>query len=190
MTSGECIQKLAKPFLWPKANFWLQVRSFTPPNPDLLKSPYREWSQALTQILEILSSGADTFSNISKETILDEVLESSEGNQYLRNVVEIYRVFKRIQVKMQHVLIKKTYWRYDTSQRAQKCVYIRWLCIICCSSVWLVDPYTWGFVINPRPTKLLILSRSKLIAQRLSIVVQVKTILCNIYLTIRNNKTR
>jgi hypothetical protein len=44
----------------------------------------------------------------------------------------------------------------------------------------------WSFhlrVANPRPTKLLILSKSKLIAQRLSIKVQVKTIHFNIYLT-------
>jgi hypothetical protein len=51
----------------------------------------------------------------------------------------------------------------------------------------------WSFhlrVANPWPTKLLILSRSKLIAQRLSIKVQVKKIHFNIYLTIRNNQTR
>ena len=63
-----------------------------------MKSPYREWSQALTQILETLSSCADTFSNVSDDRVLDEVLDSEEGKNYLKNVVEIYRVFKRIQV--------------------------------------------------------------------------------------------
>jgi hypothetical protein len=76
-----------------------QVRTFTPPSLDNLKSPYREWSLALIQILEILSSSADTFSNVSDENVLQEVLDSNEGGNYIKNVVEIYRVFKRIQVK-------------------------------------------------------------------------------------------
>jgi hypothetical protein len=53
---------------------------------------------ALIQILEILSSSADTFSNVSDENVLQEVLDSNEGGNYIKNVVEIYRVFKRIQV--------------------------------------------------------------------------------------------
>jgi hypothetical protein len=44
-----------------------------------------------------LSGCADTFSNISEVAVLDEVLDSHEGSSYLKNIVEIYRVFKRIQ---------------------------------------------------------------------------------------------
>ena len=73
--------------------------SFLPPKIDHLKSPYREWSQALIQILETVSSCADTFSNVSDDKVLDEVLDSFEGGNYIKNIVEIYRVFKRIQVR-------------------------------------------------------------------------------------------
>jgi len=43
---------------------------------DQLVSPYREWSQAAYQILETITSAADTFSNIPSPTVLEEVLES------------------------------------------------------------------------------------------------------------------
>ena len=62
------------------------------------KSPTKEWLASLDEIQIIISQATDAFTYIPSDAVLEEVLESDEGSNYVKNIVEIYRVFKRIQL--------------------------------------------------------------------------------------------
>ena len=63
-----------------------------------LKSPLKEWLASLTEIHVLISQATDAFTYIPSDAVLEEILESDEGSNYIKNIVEIYRVFKRIQL--------------------------------------------------------------------------------------------
>ena len=70
-------------------------------NTNQTKSPLKEWLVILSEIHSLISQASDAFTYIPNDSILEEVLAASEGSNYIKNIVEIYRVFKRIQVSHQ-----------------------------------------------------------------------------------------
>ena len=73
------------------------------------KSPLKEWLSMLTQIHLLISQATDSFTYIPSNAVLEEVLESKKGSNYIKNIVEVYRVFKRIQISYQKYTENKSY---------------------------------------------------------------------------------
>ncbi len=62
------------------------------------RSPYREWFQVIRVVLNLINNAREVFDNLGTDKELhDEVLEDEETVNFVRNLTEIYRVFKRIQ---------------------------------------------------------------------------------------------
>ena len=86
-----------------------------------LRSPLREWLACLNEILILISQAADAFTYIPSDTVLEEVIESKEGSNYIKNIVEIYRVYKRIQLSHDK-LIEHQENTKDNHQRANEMI--------------------------------------------------------------------
>ena len=65
---------------------------------DSSKIHFNTWLAALKQIYSLISQATDAFTYIPNNAVLQEVLDSEEGSNYIKNIVEIYRVYKRIKV--------------------------------------------------------------------------------------------
>ena len=68
---------------------------------DSSNSHLKTWLTALIQINSLISQATDAFTYIPNDAVLEEVLESKEGSNYIKNIVEIYRVYKRIKISHQ-----------------------------------------------------------------------------------------
>ena len=68
---------------------------------SICSSPLSTWLAALQQIHTLISQATDSFIYIPNELVLEEVIQSEEGSNYIKNIVEIYRVYKRIKVSHQ-----------------------------------------------------------------------------------------
>jgi len=65
---------------------------------DSSKMHFSTWLAALTQIYSLISQATDAFTYIPNNAVLQEVIDSEEGSNYIKNIIEIYRVYKRIKV--------------------------------------------------------------------------------------------
>merc|ERR1719266_795535 len=68
---------------------------------DSTKNHLKTWLTALNQINSLISQATDAFTYVPNDAVLEEVLESNEGSNYIKNIVEIYRVYKRIKISHQ-----------------------------------------------------------------------------------------
>lgn len=68
---------------------------------DSSKMHINTWLAALKQIYSLISQATDAFTYIPNNAVLQEVLDSEEGSNYIKNIIEIYRVYKRIKVSHQ-----------------------------------------------------------------------------------------
>lgn len=69
------------------------MRAETPMDPDV--HGY-EWQRCLKTCHELIGDAFKTFNGISSSNVSNEVMTSEEGENYLKNIVEIYRIVLRI----------------------------------------------------------------------------------------------
>jgi len=65
-------------------------------SPPHFHSPFNEWSLILTEIASLLENVSDTFDNINSQEVLEEVVDSDEGQTFIDNLLEVYKVYRRI----------------------------------------------------------------------------------------------
>ncbi|XP_043910837.1 synergin gamma [Protopterus annectens] len=73
-----------------------------------------EWQRCLESVLQVIRKANDTLNGISSSSICTEVIQSTQGMEYLLGVVEVYRVARRVELgikatavcseKLQHLL--------------------------------------------------------------------------------------
>lgn len=67
-----------------------------------------EWERCLEMCYGILSEGSRIFGSLSSSSILNEILSTDEGSTYLKGLVEIYVVARRIEEEMKRVSISNS----------------------------------------------------------------------------------
>uniref|UniRef100_A0A4W3ICP9 Synergin gamma n=1 Tax=Callorhinchus milii TaxID=7868 RepID=A0A4W3ICP9_CALMI len=73
-----------------------------------------EWQRCLESALQVIKKAGDTLNGISSSTVCSEVIQSTQGMEYLLGVIEVYRVTKRVEIgikatavcneKLQHLM--------------------------------------------------------------------------------------
>ena len=87
---------------------------------DGLESPFKEWLASFKQIYLLVSQASDAFSYIPNDAILEEVLQTDKGSNYIKNIVEIYRVYKRIHLSHEKLLENRKNVNQDKYARAEE----------------------------------------------------------------------
>ncbi|XP_038670331.1 synergin gamma isoform X8 [Scyliorhinus canicula] len=57
-----------------------------------------EWQRCLESALQVIQKASDTLNGISSSTVCSEVIQSTQGMEYLLGVIEVYRVTKRVEL--------------------------------------------------------------------------------------------
>ncbi|XP_077021211.1 synergin gamma isoform X6 [Tamandua tetradactyla] len=57
-----------------------------------------EWQRCLGSALDVIKKANDTLNGISSSSVCTEVIQSTQGMEYLLGVVEVYRVTKRVEL--------------------------------------------------------------------------------------------
>uniref|UniRef100_UPI00398EA3FB synergin gamma isoform X2 n=1 Tax=Pristiophorus japonicus TaxID=55135 RepID=UPI00398EA3FB len=57
-----------------------------------------EWQRCLESALQVIRKASDTLNGISSSTVCSEVIQSTQGMEYLLGVIEVYRVTKRVEL--------------------------------------------------------------------------------------------
>ncbi|XP_078080949.1 synergin gamma isoform X3 [Mustelus asterias] len=57
-----------------------------------------EWQRCLESALQVIQKASDTLNGISSSTVCNEVIQSTQGMEYLLGVIEVYRVTKRVEL--------------------------------------------------------------------------------------------
>ncbi|XP_060704005.1 synergin gamma isoform X4 [Hemiscyllium ocellatum] len=57
-----------------------------------------EWQRCLESALQVMRKASDTLNGISSSTVCNEVIQSTQGMEYLLGVIEVYRVTKRVEI--------------------------------------------------------------------------------------------
>ncbi|XP_067864395.1 synergin gamma isoform X2 [Heptranchias perlo] len=57
-----------------------------------------EWQRCLESALQVIRKAIDTLNGISSSTVCSEVIQSTQGMEYLLGVIEVYRVTKRVEL--------------------------------------------------------------------------------------------
>ncbi|XP_067866582.1 synergin gamma isoform X3 [Heterodontus francisci] len=57
-----------------------------------------EWQRCLESALQVIRKASDTLNGISSSTVCSEVIQSTQGMEYLLGVIEVYRVSKRVEL--------------------------------------------------------------------------------------------
>ncbi|XP_071944176.1 synergin gamma-like [Antedon mediterranea] len=59
------------------------------------------WKRCLTSCLKVIQQANDTLNNISSSSVCNEVIKSVDGAEYLKGVIEIYRVACRVSTSVE-----------------------------------------------------------------------------------------
>ncbi|XP_032902229.1 synergin gamma isoform X3 [Amblyraja radiata] len=57
-----------------------------------------EWQRCLESALQVINKASETLNGISSSTVCTEVIQSTQGMEYLLGVIEVYRVTKRVEL--------------------------------------------------------------------------------------------
>ncbi|XP_012941237.1 synergin gamma isoform X2 [Aplysia californica] len=68
----------------------------------------QEWERCLTSCGQVIEEANTIFNSISSSSVCSEVLKSSQGNEYVTSVIEIYRVVCRVMTSMRATAISTT----------------------------------------------------------------------------------
>uniref|UniRef100_A0A0B7AMM7 Synergin gamma C-terminal domain-containing protein n=1 Tax=Arion vulgaris TaxID=1028688 RepID=A0A0B7AMM7_9EUPU len=68
----------------------------------------QEWERCLQNCYQVISEANTIFNSISSSAICNEVLKSSQGLEYVRSVIEIYRVACRVLTSVRSTAISTT----------------------------------------------------------------------------------
>ena len=86
-------------------------------------SPFNEWSLILTEISALLDNVAETFDNINSDDVMEEVVASGDGQSFLDNLLEVYKVYRRIQMSLRLTgkMEKRGQLLLDQTEEIEKC---------------------------------------------------------------------
>ncbi|XP_069766529.1 synergin gamma isoform X3 [Narcine bancroftii] len=57
-----------------------------------------EWQRCLESALQVINKASETLNGISSSAVCSEVIQSTQGMEYLLGVIEVYRVTKRVEL--------------------------------------------------------------------------------------------
>ncbi|XP_072099449.1 synergin gamma isoform X2 [Mobula birostris] len=57
-----------------------------------------EWQRCLESALQVINKASETLNGISSSSVCSEVIQSTQGMEYLLGVIEVYRVTKRVEL--------------------------------------------------------------------------------------------
>lgn len=83
-------------------------------SPQVIDHQINEWQRCLESCLTLLQSAVENFNNISSEQVLDEVIGSAEGKDYLQNILEVAGISNRIECSYKHLANSGEYRKLDS----------------------------------------------------------------------------
>ncbi|XP_033112497.1 synergin gamma-like isoform X2 [Anneissia japonica] len=112
------------------------------------------WKRCLTSCLKVIQHANDTLNNISSSSVCNEVMKSSDGSEYLKGVIEIYRVACRVSTSIQAAGVGT-----DELSQMQKDIELVWnnLSAFLASASILPDDKSFIFkmaVLHPEPSNI------------------------------------